>query len=335
MYMIDGLQAGHYDRPLLEEMVRGAMSAVTVTLGYWEDALETMDAIVAWNDLARENSDLIAIAHRADDITAIADSGRTAIILGMQNASPIQDRLGYIELFRQMGLMVMQLTYNNQNAIGGSCFEPSDSGLSRFGREVVREMNRVGMLIDLSHVGERTGVDAIELSSVPVAITHANPSSLYAHARNKSDGVLRTLAANGGVLGLNTCKYFNGAFVESARSWVDLVSRTIDIIGVDAVAVGTDFGPNVGEAELRWMRNGRWTRSNVSSVIVAGGPPLPEEWLSSILQFDRIAHELRATERFSETEIEKVMGGNWLRLYRQVLGGPARAEAAASASASR
>lgn len=151
------------------------MTCATATVAFWEDAVETMDALAAWNDLLAANADLVVPARTAADIERAKEQGRTAILLGAQNASPLQGRLGFVRLFHDMGLRVMQLTYNNNTEFGGSCYEESDPGLTRFGREVVREMNAVGMLVDLSHSGERTRRDAIEHSALPVALTHANP----------------------------------------------------------------------------------------------------------------------------------------------------------------
>lgn len=318
MYLIDGLECGRYDREVLTEFAAGQMSCVTITLGFWEDALETMDAIASWNDLARANSDLVSIARSGDDIRAAANAGKTAIILGSQNSSLTNDRLGFIELFADMGLRVMQLTYNNQNAIGGSCYEPDDSGLSRFGREVVAEMNRAGILIDLSHVGERTGIDAIETSEQPVAVTHANPASLYAHPRNKGDELLKALTANGGVLGLATYNNISGPYAESVRTWCEMVSRTVDLIGIDSVAIGTDLGQKSGPDRLEWMRKGRWTRSNQTGATLTDAPEPPREWLRSTTQIADIATELRRNGRFTDSEIAQIMGDNWLRVYDQV-----------------
>jgi membrane dipeptidase len=314
---IDGLQCSNFNRSELEELRRGGLTCVTPTLAFWEDAGETMDALGWWRDLARSNADLIVIARSADDIRAAHLQGRTAILLGTQNSSPIEDRLRYVELFHDMGLRVMQLTYNNQNAIGGSCYDPVDSGLSRFGREVVREMNRVGMIIDLSHVGEKTGMDALRASDTPVAINHANPISLYDHPRNKSDELLQALADTGGVLGLATYQNLNGPWTASIQTWVDLVRRTVDLMGIDYVALGTDFCRNTGDTELQWMRKGRWTRSEQAG---AGSiSPSQPTWMDSPANFPDLAAALARHGGFAEDEVAKIMGGNWMRYYEQVL----------------
>ncbi|WP_211261141.1 dipeptidase [Pseudonocardia acaciae] len=318
---IDGLECSNFDREVLEELRDGNISCVTPTLAFWENAAETMDALGRWRDLARDNADLITIARTAGDIESAHATGRTAILLGTQNSSPIDDRIRYVELFHDMGLRVMQLTYNNQNAVGGSCYEPTDSGLTRFGREVVREMNRVGMVVDLSHVGERTGIDAIEASGRPVAVTHANPRSLYDHPRNKGDELLRALVANGGVIGLATYRNISGPWVSSRARWCDMVRKTVDIVGIDHVGIGTDLSRKSGEAELEWMRRGRWTRTpqyGAGSATNTGKAP-KVEWMSSTRDFPALARSLSADAGFTDEETAKIMGGNWLRFYRDVL----------------
>ncbi|WP_031465317.1 dipeptidase [Sciscionella sediminilitoris] len=316
---IDGLECGNYDREVLTELRDGGLACITPTLAFWEDTLETMDAIGRWRDLERDNADLIRIAGSSADIERAHAEGKTAILLGTQNASPLADRIRYVELFHAMGLRVMQLTYNNQNAIGGSCYEAEDSGLSRFGREVVREMNRVGMVVDLSHSGERTGIEAIEAAERPVAVTHANPRSLYDHPRNKGDALVRALADNGGMLGLATYRNISGPWADSRRSWCEMVAKTVELIGIDAVGIGTDLSRKSGLPELEWMRQGRWTRTVQYGAGSASNPgkAKPVEWMGSTLDFPALAVALG--EHFDQAEVGKLMGGNWMRFYRQVL----------------
>src|SRR5256885_1205007 len=179
--LIDGLQCGFFDRGVFEDLKSGGFTAVTPTLGFWEGAIESLDAIAKWRDLCRANSDLVVIAHSADDILAAHEAGKIALLLGYQNTNLLDGRIHYVELYADLGVRVLQLTYNNQNELGSSCYEDVDPGLARFGREVVREMNRCGMLIDCSHVGERTTLEAVEHSEKPVAITHANAASIFPH----------------------------------------------------------------------------------------------------------------------------------------------------------
>ncbi len=162
--LIDALQCGEFDREAFEALHRGGYTCVTPTLGFWEGTLDSMDAIGHWRDMERENSDLIRIVYTAEDIRQCEKDGKVGMLLGYQNTNLLEDRIRFVELFADMGVRVLQLTYNNQNELGGSCYEDEDSGLSRFGREVVREMARAGILVDCSHTGDRTTLHAIEHS---------------------------------------------------------------------------------------------------------------------------------------------------------------------------
>ncbi|WP_336204904.1 dipeptidase [Nonomuraea sp. LPB2021202275-12-8] len=317
---IDGLECSNFDREIFQELRAGGLGCVTVTCGFWEDGLESMDALVAWRALVRANDDLVRVATTAAEIEAIHAGGRTALLLGFQNSSFLAGRIGYVELFADLGVRVAQLTYNIQNDVGASCYDLEDAGLTRYGREVVGEMNRVGMVIDLSHVGERTSIEAVEHSAAPVAITHANPASLVPHARNKSDALLKALAARGGVLGVSGYRNISGEYAASADAWAEMVARTVDLIGLDHVGIGSDLGRKVVDADLRWMRQGRWTRTTQYGAGSAANPGKqpPLEWFPDTTAFPGLAEAL--TRRgFDPTEVAAVMGGNWLRFYRQVL----------------
>src|SRR5699024_9180684 len=149
--------------------------------------------------------------------------------------------LSLVSVFNRLGVKIMQLTYNNQNLIGSSCYEKNDTGLSRYGKLVVREMNRVGMLIDLSHVGDQTSLDAIRLSTRPVAITHANPRWLYPTKRNKSREVLTALRENGGVLGICAYPHLINGKETTLDEFSDLIIQTVEFMGIDQVGIGTDL----------------------------------------------------------------------------------------------
>jgi membrane dipeptidase len=321
--VIDGLQCGPYDREVFEQLRAGGVTCATATVAFWEDAVETMDALAAWHDLLTANADLVVLARTAADIGRARAEGRTAILLGAQNASPLQGRLGFVRLFHDMGLRVMQLTYNNNNEFGGSCYEESDPGLTRFGREVVREMNAAGMLVDLSHSGDRTRREAIEHSATPAAITHANPRSLYGHPRNADDATLKELAARDGVVGLATYRSISGRYAATLDDWCEMVARTVELIGVRHVAIGTDLSPKAGPAEFAWMRKGRWTRGEQRGADLAATSAEPAddtEWLTDARGLALVADRLTERFGFGADEAEAVVGGNWLRLYTTVLG---------------
>lgn len=318
--LIDGLQCGHFTRETFEELRRGDVACVTITAGFWEGTLESLDALARWRDLIRENADLVLLATTAADIEEAAASGRTALVIGYQNSNLLEGRIRYVEFFAELGVRVVQLTYNNQNELAGSCYEQEDSGLARFGREVIDEMNRCGILVDLSHVGNRSTLDAVKHSKKPVAITHANADSLFQHKRNKTDDVLKALADNGGVIGCATYRNITGDYYcSTVKAWAEMVARTVDIAGIDHVAIGTDRSHNFTKPDYDWMRQGRWTRGvdyGAGSAARPGKVP-PADWFKTVADLNLIPGGL-AEVGFSPEEVGKIASGNWLRVYREV-----------------
>ncbi|MDF0602115.1 membrane dipeptidase [Psychromarinibacter sp. C21-152] len=316
--IIDGLQCGHFDRDSFTALQSAGLSGVVVTCGFWEGTVESLDSLGRWRDLIAENSDVTTIALTPDDIVQAGRDGKVAAILGYQNANLFEGRIRFVELFAELGVRVVQLTYNNQNELAGSCYEAEDSGLARFGREVILEMNRAGMLVDCSHVGNRSTLDAIEASEKPIAVTHANADSLFAHKRNKTDDVLRALGETGGVIGCAAYRNITGDhYCKSIENWCEMVARTVEIAGIDSVAIGTDRSHNFTAPDYAWMRMGRWTRGidyGAASAARPGKAP-PPDWFLTLQDMDKIPNGLRSVG-FSEEEVEKIAHGNWLRLYR-------------------
>ena len=191
--IVDGAQHHKWTRETFEDLREGDISAINITLAIWENATETLAEIGMWYRRFDQFSDLIMPVYTSEDIRAAYEAKKTGILFGFQNTSPIEDNIEFVAVFAKLGVRVMQLTYNTQNLIGCGCYEPNDSGLTYFGRDVIAEMNRHGVVIDLSHTGERTSMDAIEASTQPVAITHANPLWWKDVQRNKSEDMMRAL----------------------------------------------------------------------------------------------------------------------------------------------
>jgi len=283
--LIDGLQCGVFDRETFEVLRSGGFTCVTPTLGFWEGTLESLDAIGEWRDLVRSCADIALLARSAADIEKAHATNKLAILPGFQNTNCLEDRIRYVELFADLGIRVLQLTYNNQNELGGSCYEENDSGLARFGREVIHEMNKVGILVDLSHVGEKTTLDAIKWSKKPVAITHANAASLFPHKRNKGDDVLRALRDNGGIIGCATYRNITpSAACDSVHAWCEMVARTVELAGIDHVGIGTDYSHKSSQEHLDWMRMGRWSRTvnyGAGSATNSGPAPISPRFMTA------------------------------------------------------
>ena len=200
--VIDGLIVSDFGRPVFEDMRRGGLTAANCTCCVWEGFTETMRNVMRWKAWFREHGDIIRQVYTTADILKAKEEGKTGIILGWQNVTGIEDQIGYLGLFKELGIGIIQLAYNTQNLVGTGCYESKDGGLSDFGREVVAEMNRLGILCDLSHVGAKTSEDVILASEQPVAYSHCLPAGLKAHPRNKSDEQLKFIVDHGGFVGV-------------------------------------------------------------------------------------------------------------------------------------
>ena len=315
--VIDALQASNWSRPHFESLVNSGVTAVHVTVAFWHSCSETLKQIGKWNRWFEEHKDLILRVNEATDIKNAHQTGRTGIILGFQNTSPIGDDYSLIEIYHQLGIRIMQLTYNNQNHIGTGCYEEDDAGLTRFGRIAVREMNRLGIIVDVSHTSERTCFDAIECSERPIAVTHANPISFRKVVRNKSDELLKELAGTGGMLGFSIYPLHlaNGSDCK-LDDFCDMVLRTADLIGVEHLGLGTDLCLDWGSDYLNYMRSGTWDDQRNSSSQVEW-PDYPS-WFQKNEDLQNVADGLTAVG-FSDGEVRMIMGGNWFRFFEEGL----------------
>jgi membrane dipeptidase len=315
--LVDGLQINDWSREILIEAKDGGLSCVHATCAVWEDARATLSEIARWMQRFAQHDDLVVHAVSTADIVAARESGRLAIVLGFQNTSPIEDDLSLIEVFARLGVRVMQLTYNIQNYVGGSCYEPHDGGLTRFGSLVVGEMNRCGMLVDLSHVGPRTSLEAVEASTVPVAITHANPLWFHDASRNKTDAVIQAVAERGGVIGCTLYPLCTGGAERTLDEFCAMVERLAGLVGIEHVAIGSDAARGWPDTHVQWLRNGRWRPPENGEA-----PAWPEwpEWFRGPAQFGALIQAL-VDRGFSEAEAAAVGGGNWMRLFGQTFAG--------------
>ena len=258
--------------------------------------------------------DLIVPVHTSADIKTAHAQNKVGIIFGFQNCSPIEDDIDLVAIFHQLGVRIMQLTYNNQSLLGAGCYEATDAGISRFGKVVIAEMNRVGMLIDMSHSAEETSLQAIEISSRPIVISHANPTFFESAKRNKSNKVLSALAESGGLLGFSMCPFHlkNGPDC-TLDEFCSMVAQTVELMGIDRVGIGSDLCLNQLISVLEWMRNGRWRKQMDYGQGSANNAAWPQalSWFETSADFPNIVVGLQ-DKGFNEVEVEKIMGRNWL-----------------------
>lgn len=318
---IDGLQYSNWDREIFEQMRAGNLDAVHVTVTYWEHTRELLSNLGRWNRLFGDHADLVRPVATADDIRAARSEGRTGIIFGLQNCSPIEDDIDMVAILKQLNVHIMQLSYNNQSLICAGCYEDNDAGISRFGRQVIQEMNRVGMVVDMSHSAEFSTLEAIRLSERPIVVSHANPLFFRQARRNKSDRVLQALAESGGLLGFSCYPFHlrNGPDC-TLEEFTAMIARTVDLMGIEHVGIGTDLCQKQPLSVLEWMRNGRWSKVKDYG---EGSPdnaewPRPVTWLRTAADFPNIAAGLR-DRGFASGEVQRILGLNWLHFFDHAL----------------
>ena len=324
-FRIDGLQYANWSESIFRQMRQGGVDAVHVTIAYHETFRETVANFERWNLWFERFPDLITPAYSGDDIRRARAEGRTAIVFGFQNPSPIEDDIGLVEILHPLGARFMQLTYNNQSLLATGCYEREDTGLTRMGRELVTEMNRVGMVIDMSHSAERSTLEAIAHSSRPIAITHANPAAWAPALRNKSDTVLRALAESGGMLGFSLYPHhLKDKSACTLHGFCAMIARTAEMMGTQHLGIGSDLCQDQPDSVVEWMRVGRWTKRmdyGEGSAASPGFPPMPQ-WFQDNRDFGALESGLRAVG-FSAEETAGIMGENWLRFFDASFG-PAR-----------
>jgi microsomal dipeptidase-like Zn-dependent dipeptidase len=315
--LIDGLQYANWSEEIFRQMRAGGVDAVHVTITYHETFRETVLQIERWNRWFEQFPELIFQGRTAADVKLAQETGRTAIFFGSQNPSCIEDDIGLVEILHTLGLRFMQLTYNNQSLLATGCYEDDDAGLTRMGREVVAEMNRVGMVVDMSHSGERSTLEAIEHSTRPIAITHANPAQWHAALRNKSDTVLKALGETGGMLGFSVYPHhLKGGSDCTLQDFCEMIARTADLMGINQIGIGTDLCQDQPDSIVEWMRVGRWTKRidyGEGSAAAPGFPEMPK-WFADNRDFGNIRAGLRAVG-MSDADVDALMGENWLRFF--------------------
>ncbi len=316
---IDNLQFVQPGTQSFSDWQAGGLDAVHITIAYHELFREMVSKVIAWNHWFEHQPKQIFHGRSADDVHKARASGRTAVFFGFQNPSPIEDDIGLVEVCHALGVRFMQLTYNNQSLLATGCYENQDTGLTRMGREVVAEMNRVGLVVDMSHSAERSTFEAIEHSVRPIAITHANPAAWFPAKRNKSDDLLKALAESSGMLGLSLYPHhlLDGTNC-TLESFCQMAADTAEKIGVQSIGIGSDLCLGQPQSALEWMRSGRWTKIRDFGEGSADAPGFPDQpkWFQSGADFNNLDNGLKAVG-FNEQERAAVLGENWLRFYEE------------------
>ncbi len=319
-YRIDNLQYCKWSREIFEINRDAGLNAVHVTVVYHEDYDEFLKRVSEWDELFNKNSDLIFLGKDFKDIEKAKSENKTAIFFGFQNCSPIEDDLKLVEKVHSLGCRFMQLTYNNQSLLATGCYENVDSGVTNFGKEVIKEMNRVGIVIDMSHSAEKSTLDAIELSERPIAITHANPFFWHNAKRNKSEVLLKNLSDSGGMLGLSLyAHHLKDGSNCKIENFCEMVAKTAELIGVKNIGIGSDLCLNQPDNVVEWMRNGTWTKAKNYGEGSKDKPGFPKqpEWFVDARGFNFLEKGLKDIG-FSNEEVNDILGNNWFNFYKGI-----------------
>ena len=317
--LIDGLQYCNWSEKIFNQWRDSNLSAVHVTISYHEQFRETVSNFEQWNRWFEQFPNLITPAYYAEDIEIAQKENKTAVIFGFQNPAPIEDDIGLIEILHRLGGRFMQLSYNNQSLLATGCYEENDPGITRMGKEVIKEMNRVGMVVDMSHSSEKSTFEAIELSSRPIVISHANPSFWHPAKRNKSNNILKKLSENNGMLGFSLYPHhLNNSSNCSIEDFCSMIARTADLMGVDNIGFGSDLCQDQPDGIVEWMRVGKWTKEMDYGEGSASNPGFPDMplWFKDNRDWNQIIEGLEKFG-FSSKEINKIKGENWLQFFRK------------------
>ena len=320
-YRIDNLQYCNWSKEIFESNREAGLDAIHVTIAYHEDYDEVQKNFEEWKGYFATYPELIFQGRSYLDIEKAHNENKTAVFFGFQNCSPIEDDIKLVESVHQMGAVFMQLTYNNQSLLATGCYEENDSGVTRMGKEVIKEMNRVGVIIDMSHSADKSTFDAINFSEKPIAITHANPLFWHKAKRNKPNDILKALGESGGMLGLSLYPHhLLGGTNCTLDSFCQMVAKTAEIIGIKNLGIGSDLCLKQPDSIVEWMRNGTWTKTKdygEGTVSNAAFPNQPE-WFQDARGFDNIEKGLKKVG-FNNDELYGILGDNWFNFYKDYI----------------
>ena len=313
--IIDGLICAKWNRELFEDMAKGKLTAANCTVSFWENFEGTVRNVVEMNQLIEANSDLLTKVYTTKDIHRAKAEGKTGVMMGFQNAHAFEDQIGYVQIFKDLGVGIVQMCYNTQNLVGTGCYE-RDGGLSGYGREIVAEMNRVGMLCDLSHVGPNTAKEVIIESKKPVAYSHCLPAGLKEHPRNRTDEELKFIADNGGFVGVTMFAPFLKAGINATiDDYVEAIQYIYNIVGEDAIGIGTDFTQGHGYDFFEYLTHDKGYARRLTRF----GEIINPLGMRTVGDFPNLTEAL-LKHGFSERQVVKIMGENWVNLLHEVWG---------------
>jgi membrane dipeptidase len=302
----------------------GATTIAPTITGAAGNARTGFGQIGGWHRYVRERNDTILVRQVADIERAKAE-GKLGLILHCQGTALIEDEIDLVDAYHQAGLRIVQLCYNTKNLVGDGASERTDCGLSYFGVKLIERLNALGMIVDCSHTGHRTSMEAVEVSTAPVIISHANARAVQDNGRNVSDELIRAVAESGGVVGtVGFPAFLTWEEQPTLDQFIDDIAYKANLVGIDHTGIGIDYYEGQHPIEDDAAATARYERRLAQGQWRAEDYPPPPYKFPQGIETPRTL--LRLTERlvergFSEEDIRKVWGLNWMRVYREVWGG--------------
>ncbi len=312
--VIDGLQYCNPTREYFKLLQLNNITAVHVALSYHENARETLTNIAKWNRIFEENSDIIKHLTSMESIKDLKEKNKVGIFFGAQNCSLIEEEIGLVEIMRKLGVFVMQLTYNNQSLLASGHNETNDNGVTRFGQEVIAEMNRIGMIIDMSHSGEKSILQAIEISSRPICLSHINPFvDQSSDQMTIRPNVIKTLVDNKGIIGISLYPILNfNKENHTLAKFCERIANLADKYGVDAIGIGSNLSLGYPNEVFEWLHYGKWSKNiDYGLNLEQKQWQDPPNWFNNPSGMKSLYDKLLSLG-FSENDLNQIIGNNWL-----------------------
>ena len=316
----DSTPEEHADQEYVAKIKKSEVTAVNHTVAYTVTFKQAVKAIATWSKLYEDNPDVGFIARNYADIARAKAEGRTAIFMGFQDITALEEDIDLLDTFHQLGIRFVQPTYQDRNVSGDGCGERIQSGLSKFGVRLIEKLNKLRIVVDLSHVGVGSTLEAIEISKQPVMVTHSGSKTIVDTARNKTDEEIKALAKRGGVIGIAGKSGFlrrDGLQVGSnVDDFIDSIDYVRDLVGVEHVCIGTDIGDERG---YNFERISRVHKKHPEIAIIG------DDLLLDRMHTDEVGPgslypitEGLVSRGYSDEDIGLILGGNVNRVLRQI-----------------
>lgn len=309
--IVDSLNASIMSDEYFKKLQKGGVTATNYTIAMMHNMSETVKRILDMQDLVAGESETVVLATSVEDIARAKLEGKTAIMLGFQNIQPLENDLRLLKLYHYLGVRIIQLSYHFRNAAADGGGERMDSGLSLFGISLVKEMNRLGIVVDLAHVGKQSVLEAADTSEDPVIASHSNPRALVDAYQNKTDEEIKAIAEKGGIIGVTAFPRLVSKDPDKCTldDLLDCIDYIVKLVGANHVGVGLDLAEGWADyppTRMSLMKIDKriytWPRG-----------------IETVTDFPNIAKGL-VGRGYSDTEIRKILGENFLRVFKKVFG---------------